>query len=285
MSVLDDSSSETQGVSRFLTSLFNLLDTADVKGIAHIISWQPHGRCFVVSKPNEFKSMLADVMPGMTRWKSFQRQLSLWGFKRLTSGRDANCYFHEYFLRHRPHLLKYMRRDRGGKSDGVQVNLDFYQMPFIGPLPPTFHDRNDDRASKCAGEWDARANTGTRMIEAHEVSRLLEPTPLPPLPFRGSRILREVDEFVPVSQHPCFRQIGPQEFVYCAPTEGGVDPRACALPSTGGCSDSVYARTRPVDPTGNSDLQIGQRTVFWRPSQATKGTDPKELKSKSHSGL
>jgi hypothetical protein len=34
--------------------LHKMLRGVDVEGLSHIVSWQPHGRCFVVHKPKEF---------------------------------------------------------------------------------------------------------------------------------------------------------------------------------------------------------------------------------------
>jgi HSF-type DNA-binding len=74
-------------------------------------------------------------MPGMTRWKSFQRQLRVWGFTRLTEGRDSNGYCHELFLRYRPHLLCRMRRYSHARDrDNVPTMPNFYSMPFLTPL-------------------------------------------------------------------------------------------------------------------------------------------------------
>ena len=43
---------------------------------------------------------------------SFQRQVNLYGFRRLTAGPDRGAYYHEYFLRGRSDLLKTLVRIR-----------------------------------------------------------------------------------------------------------------------------------------------------------------------------
>jgi hypothetical protein len=55
--------------------------------------------CFAV--PKYFKH---------TRYKSFQRQLNLWGFKRVTSGHEKNAVHHEHFRRGSPELCNHMIR-------------------------------------------------------------------------------------------------------------------------------------------------------------------------------
>lgn len=44
----------------FPVKLHAVLDQVEADGLAHIISWQPHGRCFVIHKPKEF---VDHVMP------------------------------------------------------------------------------------------------------------------------------------------------------------------------------------------------------------------------------
>jgi HSF-type DNA-binding len=127
--------SDGQDVQRFPEKLFHMLERAGEEGFDHVISWQPHGRCFVIHRREAFQSMLPTLMPGMTQLKSFQRQLRLWGFKRVTDGRDVDGYYHEIFLRYRPHLLHYMRRRDPARSlDITEVPPDFYTMPFLTPL-------------------------------------------------------------------------------------------------------------------------------------------------------
>ena len=47
-----------------------------------------------------------------TKLTSFQRQLNLYGFQRLTRGPDAGGYYHECFLRPMPFLIPKIVRTR-----------------------------------------------------------------------------------------------------------------------------------------------------------------------------
>jgi hypothetical protein len=64
---------------------------------------------------------------------SFQRQLNLYGYSRITRGRDATGYYHEFFLRHREYLAHRILRQRikGTKIKGAtnpELEPNFYAM-------------------------------------------------------------------------------------------------------------------------------------------------------------
>jgi len=67
---------------------------------------------------------------------SFQRQLNLYGFNRITQGPDRGGYYHELFLKHKAFLCGMMPRFRV-KGTGVKAKSnpatepDFYSMPSI----------------------------------------------------------------------------------------------------------------------------------------------------------
>lgn len=115
--------------------LHNILDDAESEGYSDAISWQPHGRAFLVHNQDKFVS---EVMPRFfrqTRFSSFQRQLSLYGFLRLTrKGPDSGAYYNEYFLRGKPFLCRRMSRTRikgywVRQSSSPETEPDFYLLP------------------------------------------------------------------------------------------------------------------------------------------------------------
>jgi hypothetical protein len=117
----------------FPMKLHAVLDQVEADGLGHIISWQQHGRCFVIHKPKEF---VDTVMPNYFRQSkltSFQRQLNLYGFCRLTRGQDSGGYYHELFLRGKAFLTKKMQRTKikGTKfkaASSPEQEPDFYTM-------------------------------------------------------------------------------------------------------------------------------------------------------------
>lgn len=55
----------------------------------------------------------------MSRFSSFQRQLNLYDFQRVTEGPDKGAYYHELFVQGRPILSTMMKRNKikGIKND------------------------------------------------------------------------------------------------------------------------------------------------------------------------
>lgn len=120
----------------FPEKLFTMLSEAEERGFDHIVSWQPHGRCFIVHKPSLFVETIMPQYFRQTKMTSFQRQLNLYDFNRFSRGRDRSGYYHELFLRGKPDLCKRIMRVRvkgGGPKANIDPNLepDFYKMAFV----------------------------------------------------------------------------------------------------------------------------------------------------------
>ncbi|CAB9505808.1 Heat stress transcription factor [Seminavis robusta] len=83
----------------FPVKLHHALMELKMDGKESIVGWQPHGRCFIVRNPKLFAEQVLPLYFRQTKFQSFQRQLNLYGFKRLTQGPDKGGYYHELFLR------------------------------------------------------------------------------------------------------------------------------------------------------------------------------------------
>jgi len=124
----------------FPLKLHEMLIATAAEGMDDIVSWQPHGRCFLVHKPKDFVELLPRFFK-LSKLASFQRQLNLYGFQRLTRGRDRGGYYHELFLRNRTFLAHSIQRIKV-KGTGVRARSnpdqepDFWAMPWV----------NDDEA-------------------------------------------------------------------------------------------------------------------------------------------
>ena len=114
--------------------LYEMLQSVERDGLDHIVSWQPHGRCFVVHQPEKFTALLPRYY-NLSKIASFQRQLNLYDFQRITEGPDKGAYYHELFVRDEPLLASMMKRN---KIKGIK-----------NPEDTSHDDEEDDEGKKC----------------------------------------------------------------------------------------------------------------------------------------
>jgi hypothetical protein len=106
----------------FPEKLYNMLETCDREGLVDIVGWLSHGRAFAIHKPRLFVSrVLPRFFKQQTKLTSFQRQLNLYGFRRISDGPDLNGYYHKFFLRGRPGLTVNLRRIVRPKGSSPQA--------------------------------------------------------------------------------------------------------------------------------------------------------------------
>lgn len=140
----DDGFLDTPLVSRggvtvpFPMKLHDMLDaiTHHETHLESVVRWQPHGRCFVVNKPQEFADKVLTRFFQQKKYASFQRQLNLYGFNRITKGPDRGAYYHELFLRGKKFLCRGIHRMKV-KGTGARMasnpaqEPNFYAMPTL----------------------------------------------------------------------------------------------------------------------------------------------------------
>jgi HSF-type DNA-binding len=95
-----------------------MLDGAEQKGLDRIVSWLPDGVSFKVHNSATFVTQVLPHFFLQTKYKSFQRQLNIWGFERIASGPNKGGYTRaENFVRGRVSLVKTMiRRSKKPRS-------------------------------------------------------------------------------------------------------------------------------------------------------------------------
>lgn len=106
---------ERRNILSFPLKLHVLLSDATKMGFEDIVSWQPStsGQTyFKVHKPEEFASRIMRAYFNQTKWKSFQRQLNLYGFVRIHQGPLRGSYHHRLFVRGQPSLTRMMQRGK-----------------------------------------------------------------------------------------------------------------------------------------------------------------------------
>ncbi len=95
---------------QFPWKLYEMLERADDDDFASLVSWMPGDSSFKVHDSDNF---VEEVMPRFfkqTKYKSFQRQLNLYGFIRVDSGPNKGGYRHPNFQRGRKDLLVNINR-------------------------------------------------------------------------------------------------------------------------------------------------------------------------------
>jgi len=73
------------------------------------ITWLPHGRAFIIRNRKAFaEKVMPKCFPRKSKYSSFTRKLNRWNFVRISSGPELGAYYHEFFLRDKPHLAAQM---------------------------------------------------------------------------------------------------------------------------------------------------------------------------------
>ena len=91
-----------EGSHNFPNQLHTILDTED----PDIVCWINDGKGFKVNDQDKFRDFILPKYYRHSKLTSFQRQLNLYGFKKINGGPDMGGYFHPLFVRGARELLK-----------------------------------------------------------------------------------------------------------------------------------------------------------------------------------
>ncbi len=94
----------------FPDKLHRMLNAVEREGLSDVVSFFSHGRAFAIHKTRRFVSEIMPRFFRQSRLTSFQRQLNLYGFRRISQGPDNGGYYHELFLKGRMGLCVNMKR-------------------------------------------------------------------------------------------------------------------------------------------------------------------------------
>jgi hypothetical protein len=106
----------------FPMTLHRLLGDLEIAGAGHVASFVAGGDAFSIKNPKVFEEkIIPKYFPRMGSFGSFQRQLNLYDFRRVSQGVHRGAYTHPLFRRELPQLSRQMRRT---KIKGVKKTSD-----------------------------------------------------------------------------------------------------------------------------------------------------------------
>ena len=111
----------------FPGKLYRLLADAERNGNDSIISFTPDGRAFKIHSREMFLQEVSPTYFRQAKVTAFVRQLNFYGFEKLLEGPNRGGFWHPYFRRGYPELLRMIerkvvvtrrRKGRAGRSRG-----------------------------------------------------------------------------------------------------------------------------------------------------------------------
>jgi hypothetical protein len=118
----------------FPRKLHAMLENASEKNLEDVASWQPGGKSFKVIQPQRFASEVMQTFFKQTKFKSFQRQLNIYGFRRVHSGPNKGGYSHKYFIRCSPELSDQIVRPLKGFFDSCSAADENKNLKQVEPI-------------------------------------------------------------------------------------------------------------------------------------------------------
>jgi len=102
----------------FPFKLYNMLEYACDSEFSSCISWTADGSAFIIHNKDVMMNNLAPMFFNQTKFRSFTRQLNIWGFVRTVT---LDGWRHNNFLRGRPHLLNEIERTQVKSTAKAEV--------------------------------------------------------------------------------------------------------------------------------------------------------------------
>jgi hypothetical protein len=143
---------------QFPWKLHEMLDDADVEGFSDIVSWLPGStNSFKVHQRGVFVEGIMPRYFKKIKFKSFRRQINMWGFKRIKGGAGKGGYRHPNFIRGMPSLCLMMKRVKikGTGSPPLVASREHPRVPSLETvqirnyLNPCVLDRDKPQEDWC----------------------------------------------------------------------------------------------------------------------------------------
>jgi len=216
--------------STFPQKLFSLMENEP----ASIVCWNKNGLSFRVVDTDKFSEEIIPKYFRHTKMTSFQRQLNLYGFRRVTKGDDIGSYYHPKFQKGRRDLMVEIKR-LPGKSSGNHSHGRGTK-----PIMPSQYHPSE-----------------SNIVEVFDGSNR---------PVSMSKLTMNLSGMKPVPAAP--RTTAPSNGVYY-PQRNGIP----AIEPVGAVADPIYPR-HPMPPHGISATYVNTSAVQFYPVASTSSGAP-----------
>jgi hypothetical protein len=116
-----------------------MLEETDAEGYISIVSWLPDEKSFKVHKQEAFVDHIMPRYFNQTKYRSFQRQLNVWGFESVSDGPGRCGYAHPWFIRSKPSLCHNMKRERTKGTEKSNQTTKTNNMSSCMAPPTSFY--------------------------------------------------------------------------------------------------------------------------------------------------
>ena len=162
-------------MSTFPSKLYTMLTDAEKLDFESIVSWQPNGKCFMVHDPSEFVEKVMSSYFKQTKYKSFQRQLNIYGFQRIASGPFEGSYCHPLFIRGMEDKCKQLVRRTSNDNNAKQITAlqlpafqSFSSMSSSSSLSSDTSCDSDEDVSTTSDQLDKLSDSIDNILDESE---------------------------------------------------------------------------------------------------------------------
>lgn len=144
----------------FPMKLHGMLEDSERLGFEDIVCWHAGGKSFKVMDTTRFQNEIMNGYFNQTKFKSFQRQLNSYGFKRIQTGRNKGGYTHMNFLRESPELSEKMSRKQPVSCKKALVahektqKFEFEPASLMGSFESSFSVSVQNRSRSTGGKFE-----------------------------------------------------------------------------------------------------------------------------------
>ena len=159
----------------FPTRLYSMLENAEKEGYDHLIRWSSDGKSFKIQDSWNHKAIVEILKQNFnqTRFKSFLRQLQVYGFERSFKGQNQGECSHPMFIRGRKELL-------------YKKSIEEFQDAANNKIRPTVFPSSVKQVVSIPAKKEASSSASSSLSSlssssatAAALGTIIEPTPFP----------------------------------------------------------------------------------------------------------